>query len=285
MARRRAHGAPVVLVALGVCAWLHARAASALMGAGFAVPPTLPALAPPPALTPSPSHDADPILARNPFDSETGSLLEVASPDDWSSSSDFGIRACTGVRVMGIVAADDPAWSLALLDVQGEREPLLRRAGGDVVAIDAWGVVLDRGGARCLAMMFAPAQGPAPAPSPATPHGAKGIVSTGPGSYAVDRGTRDALIDGAGDLMRFVAVRPEKVGDDVVGLRITTLKPGTLLDAMGIRVGDVLKSVNGIAFTGPDKMLEALARIRTADRIAAVIVRDGHETQLDYTIR
>jgi general secretion pathway protein C len=123
------------------------------------------------------------------------------------------------------------------------------------------------------------------APVPAAASGAtQGIVRTGPDSFALDRSARDALIEGAADLMRSIAVRPETHGDDVLGLRVAMLKPGTPLDNLGIRAGDVLQSVDGIPLGSPDRMLEAYARVRTEERFRLVVLREGRPLQLDYQV-
>ena len=272
---------PIAIAALALTAWLHARGVSALVGSTLGVPNPVP----PPVtqVVPAaiPPRSADPILARNPFDSVTGPLLGAPPVPSTDVSTD-ATAACDGVRVVTIVAADDPAFSLVVLDVRGEREPILRRRGGEVLAIAPDRVLLQRDGTPCIARIFAPAGAPPPPPPAAV---SRGIVRTGADSFALDRGARDALIDGAGDLMRSVAVRPEKQGDDVVGLRIATLKPGTPLDALGVRAGDVLLSLDGIPLTSPDRMLQAYARVRTEERVRVVVQRDGRQLQLDYQIR
>jgi general secretion pathway protein C len=127
-------------------------------------------------------------------------------------------------------------------------------------------------------------RGPAPAEAPKPP-AAPGIVRTGPGSFALDRSARDRLIDGAADLSRSVTVQMEKAGDDVVGLRIAALRPGTALDALDLRAGDVIASIDGIPLTAPDRMLEAYARVRAEEHVRIVIVRAGHEHQVDVDVR
>jgi general secretion pathway protein C len=279
--RRRA----VFLLAAGtlaLCAWLHARGFAALVGGDLAAPRLHVMTEGQAATEPARPRSADPILARNPFDSVTGPLLGAAPAPLADVGTDDPMASCDGVRVVSIVAADDPDWSLVVLDVRGEREPILRRRGGEVLAIAPDRVLLQRDGTPCIARIFAPPGAP-PSPSPAVV--ARGIVRTGPDSFALDRGARDALLDGAADLMRSVAVRPEKQGDDVVGLRIATLKPGTPLDALGVRGGDVLLSLDGIALTSPDRMLQAYARVRTEERVRVVVLRDGRQLQLDYEVR
>ncbi len=257
---------PVAIVAIAVSAWLQSRGISALLGERLAVADVAP-------------RSADWILARNPFDSTTGSL--TSRHDTEPASPSPGPADCSDVHVIAIAAADPVEQSLALLRVDGKSEPQLRAVGGDVVSIGPAGVLLDRAGGRCTARIFHP-RAPS-ASSPPVP--GSGITSTGPTSFAVDRGARDALLDGAGDWMKSVTVRPEKAGDDVVGIRVVALRPGSPLDGLGIRAGDVLESVNGFQLTTPAKMLEALARLRTADHLSLALQRAGHEVQVDYDVR
>ncbi|HEY6462329.1 MAG TPA: type II secretion system protein GspC [Polyangiaceae bacterium] len=279
---------PLVLGSLALCAWLQARGFSALAGAGLAAPVLRPLFPDPPPLPAPPPPSADAILARNVFDSETGPLLGAAAlPAAAASARPHG--ACPGVRVVSVVASDDPDWSLAMLDVHDPRGPILRRRGGEVLAIAPGRVLLDRGAGPCVARMFAPAStsaasGASP-PTAAASAVARGIAQTAPDAFVVDRAARDALLEGAADVMRSVAIRPEKNGDDVVGLRLALLRPGTPLDALGVRGGDVLVSMDGIPLTAPDRMLEAYARARTEDHMRLVLIRDGRPMQLDYTVR
>jgi general secretion pathway protein C len=283
MSRRRSV-LPLVVGTLGLCAWLHARGVGALVGADLGAP-RLHVLTEAMAATSEPPRvvRADAILARNPFDSVTGPLSGARSaPPPAGEDAADPAAPCDGVRVESIVAADDPDWSFVVLEVRGEREPIFRRRGTEVLSIAPDRVTLERDGARCVARMFAPPR-VATAPSPAT--ASRGIARTGAGSFVLDRSARDALIDGGSDLIRAVSVRPEKQGDDVIGLRIAILKPGTPLDALGVRAGDVLVSLDGTPLTSPDRMLEAYARVRTEERIRLVIQRDGHPLQLDYEVR
>jgi len=283
---RRPFGFTVVVVGvLATCAWLHARGVSALVGGRLAVPELHLVRVAQAAVEPQAPRSADPILARNPFDSLTGSLLGgPAAPDGGAGVDD--VVPCDDVRVVSIVTFADPEWSFVMLDVRGERgerESVLRRRGDLVAAIDSDRVLLDRAGRVCVARMFARAQVAPPLPGPG-PAAARGVVRTGPGSFVLDRAARDALIEGAADLAGKVNVRPEKVGDDVIGLRIG-LKPGTALDALGVRAGDVLESLDGIPLTAPDRMLQAYARVRAEDHVRIVLLRDGHEHQIDYDVR
>ncbi len=297
----RGPGVLVTLAALSLSAYLHARGISALVGGGLAAPRVV-SLAPPPSPEAAPvPRSAAVILARNPFDSDTGALDPAAAGPDVPPPLG-GMPACEGVQVLAIAAADVPASSLALLREEGALEPRLRGVGADVVAIEPGVVVLDRGGTTCAARIFRPAVAPAAStsaarsPSPADrdasasrpPRGLPpGVAALGPTSFAVDRGARDALLEGAADWLKTVSARPEKApdGHGLLGLRIAGVAAGSPVEGLGVHGGDVITSVNGIALSSPERMLEALGRVRTADHLGVVVQRGGHEVQLDYAVR
>jgi general secretion pathway protein C len=278
----------VALVALGVSAWLHARGVAALVGADLAAPQVRPSWqvweerqAQAATAAAGPTRSADAILARNPFDSETGPLVPAGAEASAAAPAADALPICDGVRVASIVASDDPEWSFVMLELRGERGPVLRRRGAEVVAIGVDRVVVEEAGKRCVARIF---PGPRP-PELAASTPAKGVARGPRGEFIVDRGTRDAWIEGATGMMHAVGVRPEKNGDEVVGLRITKLAPGTPLESLGVRAGDVLASLDGIPLTSPDRLLAAYARLPTAERLRLVIVRDGRAQQLDFEVR
>jgi general secretion pathway protein C len=271
------------IAALALSAWFQARGVSALVGARLgAVDVTPRVVAQADVPPPPPPRNADIILDRNPFDSVTGSLLGER-PASENNKAD-----CTDVRVLAIAASDDPLGSIALLRYGDEIEPRLVGLGGDVVAMNPGAVLLDRSGVRCVARLFRPSVTTGVARSPVHPATAAtrpGVQSTGAGSFAIDRDVRDELFRSAADWMKSISVRPEKVGDDVVGLRIVAIRPGSPIDGLGVRAGDVLQSLNGIALNLPRKLAEALDVLTTASRLSVVIVRDGRPMQLDYAIR
>jgi general secretion pathway protein C len=276
----------VVLGVLAFAALLHARALVALVSSALAPPFALAAVDPtPPALADS-HHaiSADAILARNPFDSETGSLLAVAQPSGMAPPA-----SCNGVKVTAIVASSDPEWSFASLTLDGAAKPVLRRRGDEVVFIGYDRVWLTRGGGICWAKMFDHARTPQPAsPQPhAKPNDTLlyGITKTGGTSYAIDRSVRDTVFGDASEIMKSLVVRPEKQGDEVVGIRLVGVRPDSVLGAIGLEGGDVLRSVNGYELTAPEKLLDAYAHLATATKLRVVITRGGRLLELDYEIK
>jgi len=102
--------------------------------------------------------------------------------------------------------------------------------------------------------------------------------------FEVDRSAVDALIANPAELMK-TRVVPEKVGDQVVGLKLFGIKDDSLLGGIGLQNGDRLQSINGFEMNDPQKMLEAYTKLLHADHVSASVMRNGQPVTLDYSIK
>ena len=258
------------------------------------------------------STSAEPILARNPFDSQTGPLngrpaddVALAPPPDLSDP--MAAPPCDGVKVLIITASTDPDWSFAALSPPGENQKsVLRRRGGEFAGKQVKFIGWDRvwftsGGQLCQAEMFRPAGAPqiaapvAPPPPAAVPQAggagavppdiAKGIVRVSATEFNVDRGVVDKILENQAELMKQARIVPEQENGKVVGIRLFGVRPDTLLGTLGMENGDRLQTINGFDMTSPEKALEAYARLRTADHLTIQVNRRGQNMNLDYNIK
>jgi general secretion pathway protein C len=277
----------------------------------LAMPGLMARIPPGPAAASPHATDAEPILARNPFDSVTGPLNLVPTADSAASvaelppldmSDPFNAPDCDGLRVLIIAASADPDWSFAALETSTEKgKSFLRRRGGDVggktVKFIGWDRVwLATGNQLCQTQMFkppAPPSGAVAAPAPLPAGGAtpvsddikKGIQRIGPNEFNVDRGVVDKILENQAELMRQARIVPEQENGKVVGIRLFGVRADTLLGTLGMENGDRLEKINGFDMTSPEKALEAYARLRTADHLTISLNRKGSEQNLDYNIK
>ncbi len=320
--------AAVLLLLAAVAAYFQARGTSSLVGARLAPNAELLGKLPPAPGDPSTLHrtterrarDAEPILARNPFDSVTGPLnavpvdTEVLAAVEAKPNLDDPLAAppCDGVKVNIVTESTDPLWSLAAIQGPGEPLPALRRVGDDVkgrqVAYIGYNwregspaVWLTQGAAICQALVFsqqpvAAAAGAAPvAPSPAAgkQRGAPGVPKeiadkiqrVSDTEYNVDRAVVDKILENQADLMRSARIVPEQKDGKVVGIRMFGIRPETLLGHLGFQNGDRLETINGFDMTSPEKALEAYARLRTAQNLSVKINRRGQPLSVDFKIK
>lgn len=155
-------------------------------------------------------------------------------------------------------------------------------------------VWLREGGALCQVGLYdggatpskSPGLAPAPAPSESRidPVLRNGIVRLSSTEHEVDRGVVEKILENPAELLR-ARVVPEQEGGRVVGLRLFGVRPDSLLALLGVENGDRLGAINGFELTTPEKIFEAYARLRTADKLTLSVSRRGQPTILDYAIK
>jgi general secretion pathway protein C len=318
----RKHFWVVPLPLVAIAALLNAQAISQLIGTGMELDPKdLARAAPGAAHAPAPtsvarSVSAEPILKRNPFDHKTGSLVQAPprSTDDGDdsrgvdTSDPWNAPTCDGISVTAIAASDDADWSFAAVFGSDKKGRLVRR-GTEVDSKKVHFVGTDRvwlssAEGLCQAKLFdekkqeAPAAAtPAPSASALSSHLAragakpldadlrKGIQAVSPTEYNIDRGVVDKILENQAELMKQARIVPVQENGRVVGVRLLGVRQDALLGVLGMKNGDVLKTINGFEMGSPEKALEAYARLRTADKLTVQIERDGKTVNLDYNIR
>ena len=65
--------------------------------------------------------------------------------------------------------------------------------------------------------------------------------------------------------------------------------PNSAFDKIGLKSGDVIKSVNGFDISSPDKMLDVFSKLRDAKDVSVDVMRGeastkNSKTNLKYTI-
>lgn len=267
-----------------------------------------------PSSQPAPTAEktAGPILARNAFDSVTGPLDGVklgpnaGAPVPIKNGNDpYQDPPCSGVKVSLITASDDPAWSFAALS-GSDGKSQLRRTGDAVgsaqVVHIGWypnapepapHVWLNDSGTRCV--VTAGALEPKKAAETKktdpkdTPPGDKKLVPPEIGDkihkisdtqFQVERSAVPQIIQNYAQLAAGLRTRPTKDG-----VRMSGIKSNSILSTLGMKNGDILKTINGYDMGDQDKALEAYAKLKTASKLTIVLDRGGSPTTLDIGIQ
>lgn len=244
------------------------------------------------------------ILARNAFDSATGPLgtkvnntppplatTPPARPSGAAGSQDA--PKCTSGQVTMVVGALDPAYSFAVITTNNQSR--MRRIGDDVdgkkiESIHGESVILSTDeGSRCrLAMHEAgspidlgkgstakSAEGAEPAETKGAPGGIRKVSDT---EFIIERDAAQKLTQ-----MKQALSKTAKVVDGQ-GLRLYRHAQTTVLDKLGLKKGDVLKTINGYDLSSLDQQTEAYAKLPTFTSMQIVVERDGKPMTIDYTI-
>jgi len=64
-------------------------------------------------------------------------------------------------------------------------------------------------------------------------------------------------------------------GGRLSGFRATFVKEGSIVSSLGLKTGDVLKSVNGVTLDRPDQLLQLYSTLQSTRRFDVELERDG----------
>ena len=249
-------------------------------------------------------HDPKGILARNIFDSSQGDLTlepstDVFVSDDASYDPNQPPPICSGsTRLVGaLFSPNTPEWSFASIS-NSSGAALLYREGmdmdsGRVLAINSYSVVMQpTDGSRCMLTMFdqnAPARPKRTAKaSNNTDATAKkrdrdrnggltdeeldeGIQKISDTKVIVKRELVEKVLSDQASLMRTARVIPHQENGQTVGVKLYGIRRNSLLGRLGLKNGDMLRTINGFDLSDPASALEAFATLRTKDNLSIAL--------------
>jgi type II secretion system protein C len=195
------------------------------------------------------------------------------------------------LKAVGLVTSVRKDRSVAVL-VSGGRTRVVAVGevafGGRVLEIGATSVALDFDGNRvevplAAAAPAAPPLGralPAVAPAPAS------APEVGPATLSLPRAEMDRRLGvEMNRILGETALRPLADGDQIRGLVISRVAEGTLLTDAGLRAGDVLTEINGVAIDSLATLVGLYARLQSESHVQATVLRNGEPVSLSLTLR
>lgn len=231
--------------------------------------------------TTTPSPDA-PVFATTEVALPTSPIRHQAPA---GASGDAG---CDFGEVLVIAATEDPAFSSTAVRLANGTTTTVGQGesvrGYTVEAIHWDRVRFRRGTSTCELYIgeppaTAPAEGAAPAPTDRRLPGwlARGIERRGPGEIAVERSIVDRIIEESATLLR--GSRARRTTD---GLRLSRVRG--VLASLGFKAGDVLHEVNGFDLHDPNQMVQAYAKLQTAQHLTLTFSRGDRRSELDVSV-
>lgn len=266
--------------------------------------------------------DGKAILSRNFFDSETGPLDEQelglqdfipedAYPATAADMSSMPPRCSAPITIVGLFAADDPDWAFAAVESSGGTQILqigdtvqsfrvnditwkylfLGQAGSSTSCyLDIWQDELAVKPAKPSGKVLAGKTPPSPKNAFEEKKEFQGLLNTSISDVSeteknIDKQLVDYLLENKQMLMQSGRILPNIENEEINGFKVYGIRKTSLWGKLGVQNGDVIKSVNGIAFTGPDSALQAFGNLQNSDHLTVNIMRRGQEMNLDINIK
>jgi len=103
--------------------------------------------------------------------------------------------------------------------------------------------------------------------------------------YRLDRAT---ITDTLGNLTQFMSglnVKPYFVSGEPAGFHISRIKPGSLISKMGLRNGDIIKTINNMTISDPQQAIEVYQQLQNESSLTIEIQRRGRKKVYNYEIK
>lgn len=108
---------------------------------------------------------------------------------------------------------------------------------------------------------------------------------TGDTQFQLDRATVDQHLSNLSSLLTQARVVPHFNKGKPDGFRIFSIRPDSLFDQIGLKNGDVLRSINSLDITTTEEALQAFTQLRSANHLSLSLERDNSPLSLNYDIR
>jgi len=79
-------------------------------------------------------------------------------------------------------------------------------------------------------------------------------------------------------------ILPKYEEGQMVGLQVNSIKNGSLFEEIGLRDGDVITELNGIAIESPEESAKILAEFSQAKEFSVVVESGGEVRELEFTM-
>jgi general secretion pathway protein C len=118
------------------------------------------------------------------------------------------------------------------------------------------------------------------APVPAASPVSGGVEQIAPNRFILPRGLAEAQMRSP-DFLRQAMMVPQPDG----GFMVREITPGSLYEKLGLKAGDVIRSVNGNPVNNLEDAMQLYRRLGSAGQVTMDITRGGKVESLEYTIR
>jgi general secretion pathway protein C len=186
------------------------------------------------------------------------------------------------VRTLGgaaVIAAGGRVGAFVVDAVQTDGA-LLRDAGGGLCALRGFSRAADEPASEPEEAQIVPRGKPVFSPAEL----ADGLQKLGEDDYLVKKAFLLKALSNPGGSAGGAWFRPAQLDGANTGMEVLGIRAGTALDAMGVRNGDVIRDLNGIALDAAPNLIAALRGVREASNVSVNVLRDGRPQELRFRV-
>ncbi|MAD60751.1 MAG: hypothetical protein CMH49_04430 [Myxococcales bacterium] len=112
-----------------------------------------------------------------------------------------------------------------------------------------------------------------------------GVKEVSPGRFEVDRAMLDEQLNDLDNLVRQARVIPHYKRGKPAGFKVVGIRSNSIFRHLGLKSGDVLKSVGGEELTSINKALGLFEKLKSSDNLNLDLERRGKVSSFEYNIK
>jgi len=113
----------------------------------------------------------------------------------------------------------------------------------------------------------------------------RGVRRLGSNRWSISREEVELAKANMSQLMTQVRIVPNFSEGKPDGFKLLSIKRGSIFDRLGLRNGDVIRSINGVPLDNPQKVFEVYGELESGQSIAVDILRGKREQTFNYELR
>lgn len=108
------------------------------------------------------------------------------------------------------------------------------------------------------------------------------VVALGENRWQVSKAAAGNARANLNSLLQTARMVPQQQNGQTIGFKLVELDRGSLLEQIGLRVGDLVVEINQVALNSPEKALQIFQQLREASNISLGLVRNGEKQTFEY---
>lgn len=109
-----------------------------------------------------------------------------------------------------------------------------------------------------------------------------GIVALAEDRWQISKTVAENARANLNSLLQTARVIPEVKNGQTVGFKLVEMERGSLLEKIGLRVGDLIVEINQVELNSPEKALQIFQQVREANNISLGLIRNGQPETFEY---
>ena len=206
-------------------------------------------------------------------------LVMGGGTDDRSSATIQGVGAKSSIDTYAVGDENGFAPNTKLTKVQPDRIEFVNNGRLEYALLEDSIV-----GGNIFGPPVAVAGGPVAA-APAAPAAAGALVKPlGENKFVVDQSEIDNAMKNLDQLYTDIRAVPNFAGGKVSGMKILSVKAGSIFDKLGLKRGDVLERINGVELD-VKQGFQIFSQLKDEKRFTLDLIRQGANQTMEYEIR